>query len=197
MIRIRPKFVPFFLVILCFGLFLVGCTLQDEYVEELLAKTKIMSIKNNIENLDSLARSWEQDAYLAGINIAFYGTRDGHISAMYESRNHSAMGYSLVRYNDGQVEKSVGFKYNVNEENKIQKSDIKLDSPDVFRIALSDPRVKVFLNNEVKELCGFMVLEENIAVPQKYYWRINFDDCMDVTESLEIKVDASTGEIIK
>ena len=175
---------------------IIGCNTRKQFAEELLKSTNIISLEQNIESLYKVARNWEPDAYLVGIHITFYGKTDGVIGSVFESKNHDLVSFSVRKYMDGHIEESHYFKYDISPDNEIEIADLKVDSRDAIKIAFSELQTKEFLNGHADKICGFMNLEKTNIQDHLIIWRINFDNCTEILQSMQIEVDAKTGEIV-
>jgi hypothetical protein len=175
---------------------LTSCYSKDDLADELLKKIDVISLKDHLILSNLTALNWQPDAYLTEVYITFSENRNNYIEFDYESENNKLEAYSVRVFDDGNLDESPFLKYDINVNNKIGENEWKIDTSEALIIAFSDKRTKQFIIDQTENVCGFLVLEKTNLSEHALIWRINIDNCKDITKSIQIKIDANTCEIV-
>ena len=172
---------------------LMACTKQTDSQNTIFNYFDIVSVNQNINVFNDEAKKWDNDFYLAMIEILFGTMRSGMLNLVYESPNKDQVALSIWQYSDGTIESEQILRSNINRQNEITISDQFVDSKDIFETAIQDKKVLGFIIN--KDICGIMKLDKTIIKNEQLKWLLIFRECEDPLKYFKIEVDAINREI--
>ncbi len=161
-----------------------------------LSSKYVASLKTELPKLGEVAQQWQPDAYITDIGLEV-GSRDAilyQIRISYSSPStNSTLLVSLEEDNDISTEV---FPNTYQPEEPISESSIALDSTEILAIALEQPEITSFLQDE--PVCGHLGLKHDPNYENgPPLWHLNIENCHSRNLAAYIVIKPMSGEVVR
>lgn len=162
--------------------------------------SQIISLRQNLTSLEEAAYAWESDASLINANLPLYrevSARPWSIRATFhsESKVTEGLAVTLGRDETSITTEVVQISAQEHDSLSIREENWGLDSQQALDVLLQHAEDTGVLVDEFD--CNTLRLEGNRARQgDPAIWRLTLDHCIPTSESIVMRVNAITGEII-
>ena len=185
--------------ILLSAFFLSSCT-NDEVTTSEPTVISVISLRENLPEMEKEAKKWRNDAYLVWLEIPIRSDLSGNpllIAAAFNSPEMEFEGVLVDLTADGsitleRIEQSVP----VYQQTPITEDDWEIGSQEALDLMLDQEGLEFLLNNPESQ-SSFITLERTLSDPeQPLVWRLTLTKFLGETTRY-IRLDPKTGEILE
>jgi hypothetical protein len=163
------------------------------------APVSVVSLRENLSDLEDAARPWSPDAYLANAELPIHYGSPGPwlVSAGFNSTTEQFQSLLVFLREDGTVDTEIiPHTVPVVQVVPIEASDWEVDSQEALDIALDEEGMR-FLEKHPGAGCSSLTLVRiGLESGSPVVWRLVLSDCLDPWVGQTTEIDAITGEVI-
>lgn len=158
----------------------------------------IISLEQNIGQLQEKANEWDPDAYLVSVDIPISVNgeivQSWLISAVFQSTSKEQESVIIHLYPDDKFEViSVDHKKPINHVHPLTQQEWQIDSQEALNLLLDEDRTRLL--KQTQKNCSDLSLEHRDPRENSVIWILTIFDCGPDMSGKHYYLDPNTGEV--